>query len=213
VTRDVTLARLCRDRLVVVARRLAVEHVGPVAQALVDAGVLALEITVDEPSAIETIARLHERFGSQLMVGAGTVLRKLDAEDAIAAGADFIVSPVFIRDVLKLCDGTDVLYVPGAVTPSEIFAALDAGARAVKLFPASAMTSTVIRDTLEPFRNLHPVFMLTGGLDSAKIPAYLSAGVSIFGVGGAVLAQEDLVGKQYAHIGVRAGRVLAAMKG
>ena len=206
-----TLARLQEQHLVVVARRLAFEHAAPVAEVLAAAGVPALEITLDEPSAVSTIADLHRRFGDMLLVGAGTALRPADAGRAMEAGADFVVSPIFVPAILRLCVDAGVLYIPGAQTPSEIFAALDAGARAVKLFPASAVTPSVVRDVREPFRSLDPIFMITGGLDSGRIPAYIAAGVAIVGVGGAILAHDDLEAHQYARIGVRAEQVLSAL--
>lgn len=209
---DIILARLLRARLVVVARLLAPEHAMPVAEALVDAGVAALEITLDEPSALQTIARLHEHFGERLLVGAGTALDLSSAEAAIAAGADFVVSPVFIPAIVELCQAADVLAIPGAFTPNDMFQVLHAGTRAIKLFPASLMTPTYIHDVLEPLRLLQPVFMLTGGLDDSQIPAYLAAGVSIVGVGGAILSKQDLAAHAYEHIGMQARHILGVIQ-
>ncbi len=213
MARDIVLARLCQERLVVVARRLGPEHAMHVADALVEAGVAALEITLDEQSAVSTIAELHKRFGARLLVGAGTTLKRSSAEAALAAGADFIVSPVFIPSVLELCHEADVLGVPGAVTPNDIFQALNAGAKVIKLFPASLMPSTYIRDVLEPLRDLQPIFMLTGGLDDLQIPAYFAAGVTIVGIGGAILAKEDLAAGNYSQIGTRARHLLTTIRG
>jgi 2-dehydro-3-deoxyphosphogluconate aldolase/(4S)-4-hydroxy-2-oxoglutarate aldolase len=130
-----------------------------------------------------------------------------EAEAAIAAGASYVVSPVFIPDILRCCQKAGVLYAPGALTPSEIFRAVDAGAKVVKVFPASAVTPNYIRDVLQPFRGLHPILMLTGGLDRAQIPAYLAVGIAIVGVGGAILARDELAAKQYDRIGERAREI------
>jgi 2-dehydro-3-deoxyphosphogluconate aldolase/(4S)-4-hydroxy-2-oxoglutarate aldolase len=206
------LTQLLEQRLVVVARRLAPEHAEPVAEALLAAGVRALEITLDDPSAIATITALRARFGEALLIGAGTALYPAQARAALEAGVDFVVSPILVPGVLRLCREAGVLCFPGALTPGEIFAVLDAGAAAVKLFPASAITPGYVRDVIEPLRELHPLFMLTGGLDAARIPAYFAAGVSIAGVGSTILAREDLAAKRYAAIGARAEEVRMAVK-
>ncbi|HLV99946.1 MAG TPA: bifunctional 4-hydroxy-2-oxoglutarate aldolase/2-dehydro-3-deoxy-phosphogluconate aldolase [Ktedonobacterales bacterium] len=206
---EIALARLCQGRLVVVARRLPAEHIFPVAETLIDAGVAALEITVnDDPSAVETIAQLRERFGEQLLIGAGTVLSPEDAEGSLAAGAHFVVSPVLVSSVLTVCSQADALYFPGAIAPTHIFEALTAGVRGVKLFPASLITPAYVHDVLQPFRAFNPVFMLTGGLDNQQIPEYLAAGISIVGVGGAILDAEALSSRRYEQIGDQARSIL-----
>jgi len=212
VTPDATLARLCQGRLVVVARQLAPHHAMRVAEALIEAGVPALEVTLDEPSAAKTIARLRERYEGQLIIGAGTALRVADAREAVSAGATFVVSPVYVSEVLACCEAAGVLCIPGAATPTETFRALAEGALAVKLFPASSITPAVVRDMREPFRLLRPIFMVTGGLDRARIPAYLAAGIAILGVGGAILDREALAAQTYRVITQRAREVLAAIQ-
>ena len=96
MTQESVLTRLREGGLVVVARRLEREHTSSVAACLVGVGAPALELTLDEPSAIESIADIHWQLSGQLLIGAGTALRLSDAKKAIAAGADFVVSPVYI---------------------------------------------------------------------------------------------------------------------
>jgi 2-dehydro-3-deoxyphosphogluconate aldolase/(4S)-4-hydroxy-2-oxoglutarate aldolase len=213
MTRESTLSHLLTSRLVVVARHLAPEHAGPIAEALIDARTPALEITLDDPSALPTIAQLHARFGNKLLLGAGTALRPSDAEAAIAAGASYIVSPVFIPAILDLCNQSDILYFPGAITPNEMFKTLDAGARGIKIFPSSMISPQYIYDVLEPLRTMHPIIMLTGSLKASQISAYLAAGVSIVGLGRAILNAEEITSRQYDRIGARARSVLMEIQG
>jgi 2-dehydro-3-deoxyphosphogluconate aldolase/(4S)-4-hydroxy-2-oxoglutarate aldolase len=212
VRQETVLARLRAGGLVVVARRLERRHAGPVADSLVGVGAPALELTLDEPTAIESIAEIHRQLSGQLLIGAGTVLQATDAKRAIAAGADFLVSPVYIPSILRLCRESNVLYIPGAASPTDIFRILKSGTKAVKLFPASLMTPSYIRDVLEPFRNYDPVFMLTGGLGIDQIALYIEAGVAMFGVGKAILDPAALMAGQYGTIGTRAQQILKVIR-
>jgi len=197
---------------VVVARRLEQQHVTSVAASLAEVGAPALELTLDEPTAVESIADLQKQRDGRLLVGAGTALRLADAKNAIAAGANFIVSPVFVPSIQRLCRDSGILYIPGAASPTDIFRILRSGAKAVKLFPASLITPSYVRDILEPFRSYDPVFMLTGGLETGQIAVYLAAGVAILGVGKAILDREALRTKQYSHIGIRAQQLLDVIR-
>jgi 2-dehydro-3-deoxyphosphogluconate aldolase/(4S)-4-hydroxy-2-oxoglutarate aldolase len=212
VTRESVFTRLREAGLVVVARRLERQHTSSVAACLVGVGAPALELTLDEPTAIESIAEIHQELNGQLLIGAGTVLRSSEAKRAIAAGADFVVSPVYIPSVQRLCRESNVLYIPGGASPTDIFTILKSGSKAVKLFPASLMTPSYIRDVLEPFRNYDPVFMLTGGLDTDQIASYITAGVAVVGVGKAILDPAALTARQYERIGVRAQQILQVIR-
>jgi 2-dehydro-3-deoxyphosphogluconate aldolase/(4S)-4-hydroxy-2-oxoglutarate aldolase len=212
VTEESVLFRLREGGLVVVARRLERKHSTPVAVSLVGVGAPALELTLDEPTAIESIADIRRQLSGQLLIGAGTALRLSDAKKAIAAGADFVVSPIYIPSILRLCRESNVLYIPGAASPTDIFRILKSGTRAVKLFPASLMTPSYIRDVLEPFRNYDPVFMLTGGLDTDQIASYIVAGVAMVGVGKAILDSSALMTGQYGMIGARAQHILQVIR-
>jgi 2-dehydro-3-deoxyphosphogluconate aldolase/(4S)-4-hydroxy-2-oxoglutarate aldolase len=171
-----------------------------------------LELTLDEPTAIESIAEIHQHLCGQLLIGAGTVLQSSDAKKAIAAGADFVVSPVYIPSVQRICRESNVLYIPGGASPTDIFRILKSGTKAVKLFPASLMTPSYIRDVLEPFRNYDPVFMLTGGLDTDQIAWYIAAGVAVVGVGKAILDPAALTARLYGRIGTRAQEILQVIR-
>ncbi len=208
MTQESVLTRLRKSGLVVVARRLEQQHVAAVAADLARVGAPALEITLDDPTAIASIAELHRQWNDRMLVGAGTALHLNEAQKAISAGADFVVSPVFVPSIHRLCKQSGVLYIPGAATPTDIFRILRSGIQAVKVFPASLVTPDYVRDVLEPFRAYDPVLMLTGGLAIDRVAAYLKAGISIFGIGKSILDPAALIAQEYSRIGDRAQKVL-----
>jgi 2-dehydro-3-deoxyphosphogluconate aldolase/(4S)-4-hydroxy-2-oxoglutarate aldolase len=170
-------------RLVAIARRRDPAVMPALAAALVAGGVHVLEVTVDGDGALETIADLAGRHGpDELLLGAGTVLDASMAARAAEAGARFIVSPTLELDVLAWCVGHGVPCLPGAFTPTEVLAAWRAGAAAVKLFPASALGPSFLRELRGPLPGI-PI-VPTGGIDAATAGAFLAAGAAAVGVGG-----------------------------
>jgi 2-dehydro-3-deoxyphosphogluconate aldolase / (4S)-4-hydroxy-2-oxoglutarate aldolase len=206
------LDRLTGAGLVVVARRLEEQYIDGVAASLVDAGAPALELTMDQPDAAHSIAEVHTKWAGRLLIGAGTVLNPGDAKTAIAAGADFVVSPVFVPSVLRFCRQKDIPYFPGGATPTDVFRILRSGLRTIKLFPASLLTPGYIKDLIEPFRTYQPIFMLTGGLGIETIAPYLVAGVSIVGIGKSILDPNALKIGEYRVIRTRAEQVVQAIR-
>jgi len=150
------------------------------AAALVDGGVNVLEVTLTTPFALESIAELTAEI-PQCVVGAGTVLDADAARDAIAAGARFVVSPVFDAGVVALCRDNDVLCMPGAFTPTEMIQAWRAGASLIKVFPSSQMGPAYFRDVLAPmpFLRLVP----SGGVSLANAADWIRAGAAAVSVG------------------------------
>ena len=147
---------------------------------LKEAGFRTFEITLTIPGAAALIAELAA--DPKLLIGAGTVLSAHDAERMVAAGARFIVSPCVVPAIGAACRQLAVPCLMGTLTPTEVFQALEAGAMAVKLFPAA----TVGPAHLKALRTIFPEvrFMPTGGIDAANIPAWFAAGAACVGVGG-----------------------------
>jgi 2-dehydro-3-deoxyphosphogluconate aldolase / (4S)-4-hydroxy-2-oxoglutarate aldolase len=206
------LDRLTDAGLIVVARRLEEQYIDGVAASLVDAGAPALELTMDQPDAAKSIAELHRKWAGRLLIGAGTVLNPNDAQAAIAAGADFVVSPIFVPSVQRFCRQKEIPYFPGGATPTDVFRILKSGIRTIKLFPASLLTPAYIKDLVEPFRTYQPILMLTGGLGMETIAPYLVAGVSIVGIGKSILDPNALRAGEYPVIRTRAQQVLQAIR-
>ena len=150
--------------------------------ALLAGGVSVFEITLTVPGAVDVIRALAERFRGRAIVGAGTVLTAEDASACIAAGAQFIVSPGFNAPTVAIARAFDLAVMPGALTPTEVMAAVAAGADMVKIFPCSAMGGAKY---LKALRGPFPTVKLlpTGGVSPGTAAEYIAAGASALGLG------------------------------
>jgi 2-dehydro-3-deoxyphosphogluconate aldolase/(4S)-4-hydroxy-2-oxoglutarate aldolase len=170
------VARIRAERVVAVLRR--VPDLERLATELVDAGIGVIEVTLDDEGALAGIERLRER--GNVAVLAGTVRTVEQAEAAVAAGAEALVSPVFSGAVLARGHQLGVPVIPGALTPTEIEAAWRAGAAMVKLFPARAVGPRYVADVLKPLPDVPLV--CTGGVGAANAAEFLAAGAVAVGV-------------------------------
>lgn len=166
------------------------EDACPLAQALCDGGLFVAEITFRTAAAEQSIARIAEGFPA-MCVGAGTVLNVEQAKRAVAAGAQFIVSPGFSEDIVDYCIRQKLPVFPGAVTPAEIMQIVDAGLEVVKFFPAEPMGGlSAIRAIAAPFPMLR--FMPTGGINDKNVRAYLEE-PKVIACGGSWMVKKDLI--------------------
>ncbi len=149
-------------------------------RALQAGGISRLEITLNTPRALEGVSEVRAELPS-VTIGAGTILRPEDAEGAIAAGAQFIVTPTLQPETVSLCRDKGVPILCGAMTPTEILAAHEAGADYVKLFPAGALGLDYIKTVLGPLPFVR--FVPTGGVSLQNIGAFLDLCPAV-GVGG-----------------------------
>ncbi len=159
----------------------AVDMVG----ALFEAGFRIVEVPLNSPQPLISIARIAEKFGNRMLVGAGTVLTSSQLEEVAGAGGQLIVAPNFDAAVVKASKSKNLVSIPGIATPSEAFAALQAGADAIKLFPAEMILPVAvkaIRAVLPPAAILIPV----GGITPTLIAPYRQAGANAFGLGSAL---------------------------
>lgn len=173
-------------RLIAIGRRLDSEDLDSLVVALHAGGVRVLEITMDGEGALDQIERLA---GGPLLIGAGTVMSVEEADRAVSAGAAFIVSPHSNLEIVSWAVQNRVPVLPGAMTPTEIVAAWDAGASAVKVFPASAGGPGFIKNVKGPLSEV--LLVPTGGIDKASAAAYLAAGATAVGVGGWLTGVSD----------------------
>jgi len=171
--------------LIAILRGLVPGEAVDVASALFDAGFRIVEVPLNSPQPLASIERIARRFDDRLLVGAGTVL-DLRAVVAVAeAGAGLVVSPNFDAAVVHATKEQRLVSVPGVATPSEAFAALAAGADAIKLFPAEMIAPAVVRSlraVLPKEARLIPV----GGIAPDNLAAYRQAGADAFGIGSAL---------------------------
>lgn len=169
------------QRLVAIVRLSEAGRAAGAARAVAEGGLRVVEVSLTTPDALEAI----EEVAQEAIVGAGTVRDVADAERAAAAGADFLLSPHLALDVQAWAQAHDVLAIPGAMTPTDVAAALDAGAPLVKLFPAGGLGPGYVRDLRGPFPGVR--LIPTGGVDLADADDFLAAGAAAVALGGALV--------------------------
>ena len=157
---------------------VAVSQLLPVYQA---AGLTTVEITMNTPGAETMIRAARQQYPDTLNVGAGTVCSEADLALALAAGAQFIVTPVINKKVVKICVKKGVPIFPGAFTPSEIYKAWSLGASMVKVFPTTQLGPGYIRDIKAPLNQIK--LLPTGGITLQNMGDFLEAGADGFGIG------------------------------
>ncbi len=176
--------------LVAILRGIRPDEAEPIGEALIAAGIRIIEVPLNSPDPFDSIARLVRRFGADAMIGAGTVMREADVDRLAHAGGRLMVTPHAAPDLVRAARAHGMATAPGFFTPAEAFALLDAGADALKLFPAEAASPAVLRAlraVLPPGTLVLPV----GGMDAATIPAWSAAGAAGFGIGSAIYKPGD----------------------
>lgn len=178
------LERLRDLRVVAVLRARGPADAVEVAEALVEGGLRAVEVTFTTPDAPSALRELRARHGDAVLLGAGTVVTAGQAEDAVEAGAEFLVSPGCDPELVPRMLATGRAVLPGVLTPSELLLALRLGVDAVKLFPASLGGPAHLRALRAPFPDVGVV--PTGGVSAESAGEWLAAGALAVGVGGAL---------------------------
>jgi 2-dehydro-3-deoxyphosphogalactonate aldolase len=158
-----------------------------IAVALHAEGFRLIEVPLNSPDPVDSIARVRRALPADALVGAGTVLRTDDVERVRAAGGELIVMPHADRAVIRAAKTAGLVCVPGATTPTEAFAALDAGADALKLFPAEMISPAVVRAMRAVLPKELPLFAV-GGITPDTMTGYVRAGANGFGLGSALYA-------------------------
>ena len=176
------LKRIEEVGIVPVVRASSPEEAVSVAEIIREGGIPIVEITMTVPGAITVIAELSKRYGDEVLIGAGTVLDPETARSCIAAGAQFIISPSLNVQTIELCKLQRIAIFPGALTPTEVVTAWDAGADAVKVFPCSAVGgASYLRALKAPLPDVK--LIPTGGVSLATAKDFIAAGAWAIGVG------------------------------
>ena len=181
---------LGRCPLVAILRGIRPEEAEAVCEALEAAGLAIVEVPLNSPEPMDSIARLAARFGDRLLIGAGTVMTAAQVADVARAGGRLIVTPHADADVVRAARAHGMLAAPGFFTPAEAFAMLSAGADALKLFPAEAASPAVlraIRAVLPPDTLVLPV----GGIGPENMEPWFAAGAAGFGIGSSIYKPGD----------------------
>ena len=161
-----------------------------VAEALVAGGVDVMEVTFTVPRAPRVLEQVADRLGNRILLGAGTVLDAATARTALLAGAEFIVSPVVNLEVIACCRRYSKLSMPGALTPTEILTAWEAGADVVKVFPSEITGPAYLKAVRAPLPQVR--LMPTGGVNLETAADYLRAGACALGVGGSLVESKAI---------------------
>ena len=202
--------RKCFDEcpLVAIIRGVTPAEAGPIGGALIEAGIRIVEVPLNSPDPLDSIRRLARAYGDRALIGAGTVLRVEEVAGVAEAGGRIIVSPGTDSDVIAATTQAGLVSSPGYFTPSEAFAALKAGAHALKLFPAEAAPPAVVKAQRAVLPHDVPLIVV-GGVTPEKVTAYREAGADGFGLGGALYRP----GQSPEETAARARAFVAAVQG
>jgi 2-dehydro-3-deoxyphosphogluconate aldolase / (4S)-4-hydroxy-2-oxoglutarate aldolase len=206
-----TTERIIQQKIVAIVRLPDYDRAVDVARALVAGGVDVLEFTLTGRGAMEAVAATRRELGETALVGIGSVLLADQAVTAIDHGAQFIVTPALRHPVIAACVNRNVPIACGALTPTELLDAHEAGAELVKLFPARLGGPSYLKDVLAPlpFLKLVP----TGGVGPENAQAYLGAGAAALGIGGNLIAADAVAAGDFARITATARECVAAVRG
>ncbi|MBB5173835.1 bifunctional 4-hydroxy-2-oxoglutarate aldolase/2-dehydro-3-deoxy-phosphogluconate aldolase [Texcoconibacillus texcoconensis] len=202
------LKKLEKSPIIAVLRRPPKDQVFSIVEAIINGGITNLELTMEGPESLTVLKELNERFSDRAWIGAGTVLDETTAINAIHAGASFIFSPNYNENVVKAAKRYGVTAIPGVLTPTEIVNAVEAGADAVKIFPASTLGPKYIKELKGPLP--HIPMVPTGGVGEDNIGEYMQAGVLACGVGGSLLDKQLIADENYEELTNRAKRLVDA---
>ncbi len=189
--REAVLERILEIGIVPVIRADSVEDACRVVDALYDNGIAIVEVTMTVPDAPAVMQRVSQKYGSKLLLGAGTVLNAEQAQRCVDMGASFLVSPGLSLAVLHYAKSEDLLAIPGVLTPTEVMAALAEGVEVMKLFPCGSVGGAAYLKAMRgPFPNVS--FIPTGGVSASNAAQYFAAGAVAIGVGGELVSAAAL---------------------
>jgi 2-dehydro-3-deoxyphosphogalactonate aldolase len=192
--------------VIAILRGVRPQEVEAIGGALVEAGIRMIEVPLNSPTPLQSIATLARRFGAEALIGAGTVLRPGEVDDVASAGGRLIVSPNTNQGVVTQAVALGMVAIPGFFTPSEAFAAAAVGAHALKLFPAEAASPAVLKAQRAVLPADLPI-LVVGGIHAEAMADWVAAGANGFGLGAALYRP----GREAAEVGARARQFVAAL--
>jgi 2-dehydro-3-deoxyphosphogluconate aldolase/(4S)-4-hydroxy-2-oxoglutarate aldolase len=199
-----------RAGIVAVIRIKEPEKLRAVVDAIAEGGIRALEVTMTVPGAVDLIRELAPTLPADFVFGAGTVLDADTVNRVVDAGAQFVVSPVFRRNVIQACHDRGVPAMPGCFSPTEILDAWEAGADVVKVFPATALGPGFFKDVRGPLPQVK--MMPTGGVTLDNAGDWIRAGAVAVGVGTALLDAKAIAAGDYRTLRANAERIVANVR-
>ena len=198
MTREKIVEEIFKRKVIAVLRVKDEKKLQNVIEAIYAGGVSVAEITMTVPNAIELIKQMSECLDRNIIIGVGSVLNSKTAEDAIKAGAKYVVSPVFKKEIIETAHKFDVPVMPGCFTPTEIHSAFEIGADIVKVFPADVVGMEFFKAVLAPMPHLK--LMPTGGVSLTNAGDWLKAGACAVGIGSALLDNKAIQLNNYSKL-------------
>jgi 2-dehydro-3-deoxyphosphogalactonate aldolase len=199
---------LRRCRLIAILRGVRPEECEAIASALEAAGFAIVEVPMNSPDPLASIARLAQHFAGRLLIGAGTVMDTAQVDAIADAGGKLVVTPHAAGDVVRAAKSRKMFALSGFFTPTEAFAMLAAGADALKLFPAEAASPAVLR-AVRAVLPAETAVLPVGGIDAGNMAGWLAAGAGGFGIGSSIYKPGDSADV----VAAKAARLLAALPG
>ena len=198
MAKDADLARVLKSGIVAVVRAPSGELLADVAESLLAGGVDVMEITFTVPKAERVLEQVANRLGGRVLLGAGTVLDPETARVAILSGANFLVAPTVNLETIRVAQRYDKLVMPGALTPTEILMAWEAGADIVKVFPSELTGPGYLKALHGPLPQVR--LMPTGGVNLKTAADFLRAGACALGIGGSLVEPDAIAKGDFARI-------------
>jgi len=190
MSREKILEEILKRKAVAVLRVKEADKLANVIEAIYAGGISVAEITMTVPNAIQLIEQMSNKLDKNIIIGVGSVLNSKTAEDAIKAGARYVVSPIFKKEIIDTAHKFDVPAMPGCFTPTEIQIAYEYGADIVKVFPADVVGMEFFKAILAPMPHLK--LMPTGGVTLTNAGDWLKAGACAIGIGSALLDKKAI---------------------
>ena len=181
-----------------IVRGIDLRDIEPLLESVIKAGLKTIEITMNTSGAEEIIKKAKSVSNGRITVGAGTVITTDDLDKALAAGAEFIVSPVLNKDIMDVCIDNNVPVFPGAFSPQEVCNAWELGATMVKVFPSSVFGPSYIKELKGPFDDVK--IIAVGGVRLENINDFFASGADAIAFGGSVLKKEWIDKKDFKSI-------------
>ncbi len=204
------IARILRTGVIAIVRLDSAESLRRVADAILEGGIDIIEFTMTTPGALDILESATAEFGDRVILGAGTVLDPESARAAVLAGARFIVSPNLNAKTIELCHRYGVVAVPGVLTPTEIVAAMQAGADLIKVFPASLGGPDYIKAVRAPLPQAPLV--PTGGVEVENAGDYIRAGAVAVAIGGSLVNKKWVAAGDFARMTETARRLVETVR-
>ena len=196
--RKIILEEILKRKAVAVIRVKEPSKLKKVIEAIHAGGVSVAEITMTVPNAIQLIEKMSEELGDDIIIGVGSVLNLAVAENAIKAGAKYVVSPILKKEIIDTAHKYNVPAMPGCFTPTEIQYAFELGADIIKVFPADVVGMEFFKAILAPMPHLK--LMPTGGVTLTNAGNWLNAGACAVGIGSALLDNEAIKSENYSKL-------------